>query len=547
MARGNSGRDSTGRGMSWRKAAAAALLVAGAAGVATPAVAATDVRLPTVDAIRAEALRPGNDPIGKPLPLAARWTLNLSPNGQWMYPNIVYHPNRQLDLIEAGHHILPQFPTGHWPYAEDFDFTAMKRAAKLNLPFTMVFYQPEWNLYRDSRFFTLPAGQNPNVVEPGGKVRPQISPFGPVAPWQQVGYAETHTQRIAKLQQLYPNPPLIQWLSNNEPDRLFLSDADQDVRFKNHCPGTCTMAERKAIAAREYKTRYRAMQQGMRDGLDNSAWKGKSIFVGYDAFHWMGVFSYAGEYGISSEHERSQFWDGASPSYYVPDYFQGITDKTVVSPLVGSMSWQMFVDEAIAQRPNFWWEISTWDGGPAVRKRYLAAGESYPVARYQGLIEFGMWVTRPRVVREFQFEEPDLAVADARYMAIVAAVDRVHKNGVLRGFWRQGKLVRHPTQKHPWRIGVPAAYQFKARWFMLDASTNPPYPWVDQEIPVFATALVRGVAPSREWLVLAHSPVRNYSRVQVKVPGYGSITVDTKPSVGFWLVSEAAKTVAAVK
>ncbi len=525
-------------------AAVAAMTVA----MSAAADAGPDKTLPVAEAIRAEALRKANDPLGRPLPLVSRWVTHLSPDGNGFYPQPVFHPDRQLDLVEAGHHLLPIFPVhANGPgYGEDTD--AMRRAGAMKLPFTMLYFQPEWDLYRETKFTKLAGDKNPATVELSGKVREQISPFGPVEHWRQAGQDHLPRARMEALQKAYPEPPLVQWLSNNEPSRLFLSDAHQDVRYTRFCTDCKTLEDRRRIAAEQYRIRYRAVQGGMKDVLTQAGWKANSIFVGYDAFHWLGVFSYPGEYESVSEHQRADWWDGASPSYYVYDWLKDYSDRGVVSPQVGVMSWPLFVDEMLARRPDFWWEISTWDGGPGVRGRYLAAGEAYPVARYQGFVEFGMWVARPRVVREFQFQEPDLKVADERFYAIMEAVDRVHENPVLRRFWRKGTLVPHPSQKHPWSFGVPEKYEKAPRWFMLDADVNPPYPWnKNVAVPVFATALVLGKAPHREWLVLAQSPLKAYSGVKLTLPEFGALKVDTRPAVSFYRVQEAGRKVEPVK
>ena len=49
--------------------------------------------------IRVEATRLNNDSIGRPLPLAAHWKVD----------SYGLSPDDQLDMIEAGHHILPTF------------------------------------------------------------------------------------------------------------------------------------------------------------------------------------------------------------------------------------------------------------------------------------------------------------------------------------------------------------------------------------------------------------------------------------------------------
>jgi hypothetical protein len=51
--------------------------------------------------IRAEAVRSNNEPAGRPLPLAAHWNRGSKPTG--------FSPAYQLQLLRAGHHIMPWF------------------------------------------------------------------------------------------------------------------------------------------------------------------------------------------------------------------------------------------------------------------------------------------------------------------------------------------------------------------------------------------------------------------------------------------------------
>ena len=67
-------------------------------------------------------------------------------------------------------------------------------------------------------------------------------------------------------------------------------------------------------------------------------------------------------------------------------------------------------------------------------------------ARYEGLVQFGMWLLRPRVVREFRGWLETVEYAGAYFDAILDAVDRVYANAVLRKFWRRGDLVPNRRQ-----------------------------------------------------------------------------------------------------
>ena len=134
-------------------------------------------------------------------------------------------------------------------------------------------------------------------------------------------------------------------------------------------------------------------------------------------------------------------WDGGSPSYYVFNWNES-TDYTVFGPQVESMNWIFMLREALRLNPRFWFEISTWDGHePEMendkRKLYAKRGQRFTPERYGGMVQFGMWLLRPRAVREFRGWRDTLAQAEAFFLPIVEAVDRVHKGSILEQFWRR--------------------------------------------------------------------------------------------------------------
>ena len=65
------------------------------------------------DAIRAEALLPPRGEKGRPLPLAAHWNRGTHSARKSDYPR-QWEPAYQMELIDAGHHLLPWF--SHPPF-----------------------------------------------------------------------------------------------------------------------------------------------------------------------------------------------------------------------------------------------------------------------------------------------------------------------------------------------------------------------------------------------------------------------------------------------
>ena len=155
-----------------------------------------------------------------------------------------------------------------------------------------------------------------------------------------------------------------------------------------------------------------------------------------------------------------------------------------------------------------------------------------------------MWLLRPRIVREYRNHTDTLSNAEPYFLSIVNAVDRVHTNPILRKFWRKGELVANRKYPHPYQSNIPAEYQSKDRWFLLDTDLDPTRPWtLDTEIFVFSLALVLGNSPEREWLIYVHSPLKERDNVKIAVPDYGPVTVNVMPTGCFYHVLEKGNVV----
>jgi len=307
------------------------------------------------------------------------------------------------------------------------------------------------------------------------------------------------------------------------------------------------------IRDRGWIERYRALQEGMREGLLSPAWRKNAKFIGYEAFgpahfgRWGGWMEYS-LYTRGRIDPNPLAWDGGSPSYYVHNWNPS-TDYTVWSPQIESMNWPFMLAEARRLNPDFWWEVSVWDGHQPgkdsdMRKVYARRGQTFTPRRYAGCVQFGMWLLRPRVVREFRGWVHPAEEMKPWLTAIVASVDRVHRSGTLVRFWRKGRLVANPAGKHPYQRKIPAEYKDAERWFLLDTSLTPNRPWkLSTELPVFAVALADGRKPRRRWLVYAHAPVKPRKDVRITVPGHGAVTVDVAVGGSFHVMDEKAGTV----
>ena len=464
--------------------------------------------------IRAEVILPNDSPKGHPLPLAASWNTGTRSDG--------YDPDFQMDMIEQGHHLLPWFQldlvqNSASPNLINYYQKSLRRCSELGLPISFVSTQWESVLTNDKAYFGLPPDQNPNVVKADGSVAPMVSPFGAIEPWSQVGEQWTTTEVLKQLQAWYPSPPKVIFISNNEHTKLRWQDANTDQRYLAHYGANTTDEEKRQAVGQGWIERYRALQDGMLDGLGNSNWKRNAIFVGFVALDW------------------PLAWDGVSHS----SYFTGNPSKDFTassSPQIFAVQRVFRVDEAYRLNPKLWFELSVWDGSQ------LHRGRSYTTELYAGIVKFDMWLLRPRVIREFRFWNETRAETEAYFLEIVKAVDNIHNNPVLNEFWRKGRLVF--KQLHPNPSQNNTLSNLKDRWFLLDTSLDPKKPWgSDTKIPVFSLCLVKGTAPQREWLVYVHSPLSKLDKVKLTVPNYQDIEVDTIPSGNYYLVQEKSNTI----
>ena len=175
-----------------------------------------------------------------------------------------------------------------------------------------------------------------------GAIVKAVCPFGPISPWREIGRKHTDNPWMKQLEQWYPNPPLVIFLSNNEHSKLRWTEVEKSKRYLDkYGPGRDADFKRKVVAE-GWIERYRALQGGLRDGLDSATWKKNSIFVGYDAFgpphlgRWGGWINHS-LYSKGRMDSSALMWDGGSPSYYTDDW-NGKTDYIVWSPQVEFMN-----------------------------------------------------------------------------------------------------------------------------------------------------------------------------------------------------------------
>jgi hypothetical protein len=501
-----------------------------------------DLRNPVLQQIRESALAENDGPEGRALPLAGLWNSGLTAAG--------FTPAYQLEQIRAGHRLLPSF------YMSDLNATqfglsyyqsALQTLAGWKLPITFIGGQWESVLYTDNTYYNLPPDQNPNVTPLLGPIQKKVSPFGPASGWQAVGQRQGSAPLLSQLQAIYPDPPFILWVANNEAQKLRWTEIDQDLRWAT-VPGDHTDPLLKvATVGGGWIARYPALLQAIRSGLSAPGWRSVSRFIGFNAFgpsylaRWIDWRTYA--LALPGRIDPNPLmWEGGSTAAYVSNS-SPITDYQVFSPQVECQNQVFMQAEAWALNPDFWLEVSFWDGHTTdasdKRATYQSQGQTFSPERYAGMVRFIAWVLRPRVVREFRFAAETVADEGAYFAAVMEVVDEVYSRPLLKQFWQKGRLLANEEHLHPYQADVPVDYQGAARWFMLDTSLDPPRPWqLSARLPVFAVALEIGAAPRRQWMVYAHAPLGERQGVQVQIPGGPVVEVTVPVGGGFWSFDE---------
>jgi hypothetical protein len=222
------------------------------------------------------------------------------------------------------------------------------------------------------------------------------------------------------------------------------------------------------------------------------------------------------------------------------------------------MNWIFQLEETFSVNPDFWWEVSLWDGNgggwtpdkgyiPELLSKskacqYLRDNHTYTPDRYEGWAQFGLWLLRPRVIREFRASTESLKPWRPFFNRLLAIVDRIYENKTMEYFWRYGRLVPNRKHPHPYQSNIPEKYHEKDRWFALDTNLDAPRPWtLKTNVPVFSIAFVTGKEPNRCWLLYAHSPLENRTNVKITIPLFDTVTVDVPRSGAFYSINEQVR------
>lgn len=579
----------------------------------TPDPAAVEAK--TVADLQAwAALKAGNGPQGRPLPLAASWMVGESPYtdlylrgmkpGDPDQKSFVLpldsgpSPWRLVEEIKQGHHVLISFvdiigtkgmrvPPGQLLSDEKFAayFDAYYRPAleyaranKLPIAFR------GWNWAKilldieNGVRGRLPEGSDTaKLIRNGVPNNSLADPFGPVTRWEEFGKIWMGHELMQKIQEFYPDPPMVIFLNNHEAGQINSPSQIDDTcdRFVA-LHGTGKDLDFRARKIREgYAERYAALFAAARAAFVEPGWRKNSLFVAYnntssptlgrgvsDTHDWSGRIGFDPESGYT-EH---RMYDGGMPEYYDNHWQAPLKgDWSPWSPQAEASNLIAYQDAKVWQEnPTFYWSSIVWGGDMPSQDlvgrpgRYLTDDQSpkarWDIDRYTGMLQFGLWMLRPRDYHEFRANNDYRGFQGLTWEALLQSVDRVWNNPTLTEFWKFGELVHNPVfgeRKHYFSsaASMPPWMKNMDRWFLLTSDANPPesewpvYSKIanDDALRVFAMALQLGKSPERRWLIYAHAPLGAVAGSHVTLPGKGSVALDYVSSSGsFFVVDEAS-------
>ncbi|MFW6146681.1 MAG: hypothetical protein ACOC7R_05045, partial [Planctomycetota bacterium] len=414
--------------------------------------------------IAAWAKLPADGPQGRPLPLTGSWNTE-----DWGAPYLV-------EMIQRGHHVLPTFVDVNFiaggaylhnrrnaeknieQRIERYYRPALEYCRKHNLP--IVFRGWNWGdrvgMYENAiAGHERPPAESARMI-PGGEKIKTMDPFGPIERWSEWGAFWFGNPAMKRFQEIYPDPPMVVFLNNNEGPQVRSAEQvpDDYPRFVAlYGKGPHTKHEKEVAIREGYRKRYAALLDAARDALVEDAWRKNVKFVAYNNLWGTASIGRGSNprQGIWFEPDEGwlnwRMYDGGMPELYDNDWQPGKTDHTPNGVQVEAMNYYSVQDRIFRRDPDFYWSTITWEGGrvgqvwrgrrsSSKTYRYVTRGQRWDFARYEGWVQFCLWATRPRTMREFRGGSTRGAYFNGTWMALVRSVDRPWNHEVLREFWR---------------------------------------------------------------------------------------------------------------
>ena len=472
--------------------------------------------------ITEEALKAFSDTNEHSLPLLSHWNVGIPEFADTM------NPMYMISRIEEGEHILVSWKLD--PYYADtigssYYEESIKKAAELQLPLVFILPAPESALTKDNYYKGLPNEENPNVVDKDGNVLDKLSPFGPDNKWKEVGGLWSKTALMSQIQEWYPNPPLVIFISEDEADKLSWSELTSSSRFSQQYPTDKDDNFNRILVGAKWIEKYRQLQNGFKEGFTESVWKDNVKFISYNKLSdnlgtstdWIDSATVTNQY--------INLWPLTTNGTTIDFDLTGTkNDTTVDSPHVLANNLPFMLKEAKSKNPSFAYQLSINDDSKIT-----------DVTRYRGLTQFALWFLRPNFIRQ-KSSATTRTELEPMFEELVDSVNLIHYNPEIAEFWKSGELVSNGSS--PLNNNIPEQYKDDPRWFLLDTGENLQKVW--------AFTIVKGIAPNREWLIYTQSPENDMSNITVTVPNFGNVLVNSTQEGGFYTLTESNAGVVAI-
>ncbi len=417
----------------------------------------------------------------------------------------------------------------------------------------------------------------------------QMGPWGSSVAWEDLGEAHATSVQMDWFQAQYPNPPRVLYWSNDEFQLSTGNNGSADYSRCHYDPryralyadyATRTEAQRMADLGNRLITQYGNFWTSFTTNLTETDWQNNIQHVGYskgltynfkDCTAWY-QWQYGGVLGNSLADITwyHHVYNGSSAEIYDDKNDSDVLAFKAINSMQNLAMVSRFyrgIVEGID--PDYWYEGIVWDGylwGTNLLAKgayYTARGITYTPEYYKGWTQYCLWIMQPRQWR--CFNDDDLSGQYGEdWQVIKDQVAHVHSDATLQRFWRSGTLVENPAVitasyggctniTHPYQAvtsgsgwdysatfcGYPKNYHLTTS---LDTVWGSPggCPRTSTEDTnhlraCWTLAYLLGTAPTREWLIYAHSTGISGStltNVVVTIPSYGDVTLPEVPVEG---------------
>jgi hypothetical protein len=265
-------------------------------------------------------------------------------------------------------------------------------------------------------------------------------------------------------------------------------------------------------------------------------------------------------------------WDGGSPATGYINWPGPEFHFQCWSPMMGLSNQSQCKALWYQKDPEWWDELSIWEGGPekiygengTEQSPNYADQDAYPYAtidtnngrdlygaklmltpeKFSAYMRVAIWSNRPRVVRHLFGSSYPTSWIDT--WNVHEVIRQIWETPLLTQFWRSAELVVNTAQVHPyWDTLLPSSpIDETKRWIFLTCSTDPNWnaPVLNDRlyaiVPVYAIAMKTGTAPSREWLLITTPTIEDTSSVTITIPDYQNVTLDLTVGGQYWHIVE---------